>query len=276
MRTIATTCCWFMLIATYCSAQMSVNPDGRDRNGLTVRSSQTVSVSANFLRGFVTLDSVDAEPRNAIANVSAKKKAAFDALKTIGVPEKSIKTTSTRILQWYDAKPKILINYSSSTNALVLTTDSHEYSAVADLSFDIPLAGLDPDELSILSYDACKRLKKQSVFESSKFFFLYVGELTESQIKDATKKAYSEALANAESIAEVSGRSLGKLAAITPEIDGRWRYWSQLTYGYWNDYSTSAEENPLAKFSPAENEVFGSDASKLSRTYSVELRFSVE
>ena len=40
--------------------------------------------------------------------------------------------------------------------------------------------------------------------------------------------------------------------------------------------STSAEKNPLDNFSPAENEVFGNDASKLSRTYSVELRFSVE
>ena len=252
---------------------MSVNPDWRERNGLTVASSQTVSVPAKILRGFVTLESVDVEPRNAIANLNAKKKTAIDALKTIGVHENSTKTTSTRILEW-DTTPKTSNYYRSNTNGFLPTTDSDEYTAVAHLSFDIPLTGMDPDELIILPHDTCKRLKKETVFESRKIFFLYVGETKESQIADATKKAYGEALASAQSTAALSGRSLGKLAALTPETNGRWRYWSEPSYGYWTD--DAAEKNPLSNFSPADNEVFGNDASKLSRTCSVELRFNIE
>ena len=112
------------------------------------------------------------------------------------------------------------------------TTESKEITAVAYVSFDIPVAEMTMDELAILPHDTCKRLKSQPVFESSKIYFLYVGELKESQIKDVSKKAYDEALTSAKSTAALSGRSLGKLAALTPEINGRWRYWSELTYGY--------------------------------------------
>jgi uncharacterized protein YggE len=273
MRTIATAFFWVIFVAPYGSAQLTVNPDWQERSGLTVASSQTVSVPAKILRGFVTLESIDVEPRNAIANVSAKKKAAVAALKTIAVPEKSIKSTSTRIPQW-DTAPKSMYFYGPNSNGLLPTTDSQEYTAVAHLSFDIPLAGMDLDELTILPHDICKRLEKQTVFESSKIYFLYVGELNESQIKDSSKKAYDEALASASSIAALTGRSLGKLVALTPEINGRWRFWSNLTYGYRND--EAAEKNPISNFSPAENEVFGNDATKLSRTYTVELRFNIE
>ncbi|HMP71520.1 MAG TPA: SIMPL domain-containing protein [Pirellulaceae bacterium] len=273
MRTIATACFWVILAVPYCSAQLSINPDWRERNGLTVASSQTVSVPAKTLRGFVTLESVDVDLKNAVANVSAKKKTAVDALKTIGVPENSIRITSTRIPEW-DTAPRAWNVYGPANIGLVPTTDSEEYKAVAYLSFDMPLAGMDPDELIILPHDTCKRLKKQAICESSKIVFLYVGELTDAEIKDATKKAYDEALANAKSTALFSGRSLGKLAALTPEMNGPWRYWSEPTYGYWQN--EAAETNPLSNFRPAENEVFGNDASRLSRTYSVELRFNIE
>ncbi len=115
MRTIATACFWVIIVASYCNAQMSVNPDWRERNGLTVASSQTVSVPAKILRGFVTIESVDVDARNAIAIVSAKKKAAVDALKAIEVPEKSIKTTSTRIPGW-DTTPQVWNFYGSNTH----------------------------------------------------------------------------------------------------------------------------------------------------------------
>ena len=252
---------------------MSVNPDWRERNGLTVASSQSISVPAKILRGFVTLESVDVDPRNAIANVSAKKKAAFDAFKTINIPEDSIKTTPSRIPEW-DTTPKTGSFYGANTNALLPPTESKEITAVAYVSFDIPVVEMTMDELVILPHDTCRRLKSHPVFESSKIYFLYVGELKESQVKDVSKKAYDEALTSAKSTVALSGRSLGKLAALTPEVNGRWRYWSELTYGYWN--VAAAEKNPLSNFSPAENEVFGNDPSKLSRTYTVELRFDLE
>ncbi len=164
--------------------------------------------------------------------------------------------------------------YGANTSALLPTTESKEITAVAYVSFDIPVVEMTMDELVILPHDTCRRLRSQPVFESSKIYFLYVGELKESQVKDVSKKAYDEALTNAKSTIALSGRSLGKLAALTPEVNGRWRYWSELTYGYWNDAAT--EKNPLSYFSPAENEVFGNDPSKLSRTYTVELRFDLE
>lgn len=273
MRTITTACFWVTFLTHYCSAQMSVNPDWRERNGLTVASSQAISVPAKTLRGFLTLESVHVDPRNAIANLSAKKKAAIDAFKTINIPEDSIKTTSSRIPEW-DATPRTGSFYGVNTNALLPTTESKEITAVAYVSFDIPVAEMTMDELAILPHDTCKRLKSQPVFESSKIYFLYVGELTESQIKDVSKRAYDEAFTSAKSTVALSGRTLGKLAALTPEVNGRWRYWSELTYGYWND--AAAEKNPLSAFRPAENEVFGNDPSNLSRTYTVELRFNLE
>ena len=273
MRTFSSVCFFLIFAAQYCNAQVSVNPNWIERNGLTVASSQTVSVPARILRGFLTLESVDVDPRNAIANLRVKKKLAIDAVRTIDVLPDSIKTTSTRILEW-EKKPKYWTLNPFGSNGLSPAVDTDKFTAVVHLSFDIPVTDMDSDELTIMPYDVCKRLQKQSVFESTKIVLLYIGEVKETQIRDANKKAYDEALADAKSIASLSGRPLGKLASLTPEVNGRWRYWSDLEYGYWND--EEAGMNAMTNFSPSENEVFGTDASKLSRTFSVELRFSIE
>ena len=273
MRTFLMACCWLTFFSVNCCAQLSVNPEWRERTGLTVGSSQTVFVSAHLLRGFLTLESIDQEPRNAIANIAAQKKAATEALKAVGISETFIKITSTKMLEFQET-PKEFRTNRSDINALLPTTDSQEYSAVAYLRFDIPLSGKDSDELALLPHEVCRSLKKYPVFDSTKVCFLYIGKLEQEQINQATKKAYKEALENAKSIAQLSRRTLGKLLALTPEVDGRWRYMSNLSYDQWSE--GDANKNPLSQFSPAEDEVFGNDASKLSRTCSVELRFAIE
>ncbi len=117
MRTILMACCWLMLFSVNCCAQLSVNPEWRERTGLTVGSAQTVFVSANVLRGFVTLESIDREPRSAIANIASQKKAAIEALKAIGVSETSIKITSTQMLEFQETSKAFRTNKSDS-NAL--------------------------------------------------------------------------------------------------------------------------------------------------------------
>ncbi len=85
----------------------------------------------------------------------------------------------------------------------------------------------DSDQIALLPHDVCKNLQKHTVFESSKIYFLYIGQAEQKQINQATKKAYDEqAFENAKSMAELLEERLGKLVALTPEIDGRWRYWA--------------------------------------------------
>lgn len=271
MRTIAIAVFWVLLTAPVCCAQLFLNPDWKERNGLTVASVQKVSVPASLLRGFVTLKSVDEDPGKAIATLSAQKKAAIAALTAINVPEGSIKTTTTKILEWDN--PKSEFNYiSSDDEAIVPTTGAIESTAVTHMSFDISLVGVDSDERLILPFDICQRLEKTPVFESNNFHFLYIGEVNESQINEAKMKAYEEALASAQSSVALSGRKLGKLVALTPGVNGRW--WPEPTYGYWT--AQAASRNPISNFRPAENEVFGNDPANLSEDHSVELRFEIE
>ncbi len=273
MRAIAIVFLGILLTSPVCLAQLSVSPGWEERHGLTVASIQKVTVPASVLRGFVTLKSVDEEPRNAIANLNAQKKAAIAALTAIDVPESLIKTTRTKILEW-DKSPNLLNVYRADSEALVPTTGSIDCTAIAHLSFDIAIAGVDPDELIVLPFDILERLKTTTVFESNNIHFLYVSEINDSQISEAKKNAYNEALASAQATAAISGRTLGKLVALTPEVNGSWGYWSEPTYGYWN--AQEASQNPISNFRPAENEVFGTDPFNLSRDYSIELRFKIE
>jgi hypothetical protein len=273
MRTIAIAFLGMVLTAPVCLAQVSVSPGWGERHGLTVASNQKVTVPASVLRGFVTLKSVAEEPRNAIANLNAKKKAAIAALTAIDVAESSIKTTTTRILEW-DTSPNILNVYRTESDPLVPTTGPADCTAIAHLSFEIAVAGVDLDEMIVLPFDILKRLEAVSVFESNKIYFLYVGEVNDSQINEAKKNAFEEAMANAQATAAISGQKLGKLVALTPDVNGGWWYQSEPTYGYWN--RQDASQNPIPNFRPAENEVFGNDPSNLSRDISIELRFKIE
>ena len=272
MRTSSFAWLWILCISQPCIAQVSVSPNWSEHNGLTVACSHTVKVPAKLLRGFTTLESADADPREAVAKLKAIKKSAVDALQGIGVAKEAITISATKILEW-DTTPKQLNFYNQNNYALLPTAEASEYTAVAFVTFDVPVSRKDSDELTLYPYDISKRMKTQSPFESSKIEMFYVGELAEAEINDATKKAHDEALAKCKKIASLSGRSLKKLVALTPEY-GISKYWMVQPSRYSNDETSG--KNPLAEFGPRENEAYGYDHSDLTRTFSVELRFEIE
>jgi hypothetical protein len=272
MRTASVAWLSILCFSQSCIAQVSVSSNWSESNGLSVACSHTVTVPAKLLRGFTTIESVDADPREAITKLKALKKSAVDALQGLGVGKDSIKISASKILEW-DTTPRQMNLFYQDSFALSPAIEASEYTAVAFVSFDVPVAGKDSDELSLLPYDICKRLRAQAPFESSKIDMFYVGELTEAVINDATKQAHDEALAKCKKFAVIAGRNLKKLVALTPDA-GAANYGLVRPSRYSNDASTG--KNPLCEFCPAENEVFGKDHSELTRTFSVALRFEIE
>ena len=275
MRILFTACIWItcLLLVEKCDGQMITSTDWTEHNGLTVTSSQTVVVPATKLRFFTTIESVEDEPRTAIEKLNLHKKSAIAALKEIKIPDGSFQFTPTKIHEWLPQTDKYF-GWRAERGVLLPSTEWESYTARAHLSFDIPLGELDADERLLLIYDLSQRLRKHTVFESCEIISIYVGEVKEAQAADATKKAYEEAHAHAKSIAALTGRSLGKLLALTPTINDRSRYGSEPSYNY--QLEQMGEKKPLAYFAPTENEVVGFDAAELSRAHRVELRFEIE
>ena len=114
-----------------------------------------------------------------LPKLKALKKSAVDALQGLGVGKDSIKISASKILEW-DTTPRQMNLFYQDSFALSPAIEASEYTAVAFVSFDVPVAGKDSDELSLLPYDICKRLRAQAPFESSKIDMFYVGELTEA------------------------------------------------------------------------------------------------
>lgn len=275
MRIFSTVCLWItcLVLAEECYGQMIANSGWTEHNGLTVASSQTVVVPATKLRFFATIESVADEPRTAIENLSVNKKSAIAVLKELKIPDDSFQFTPTRIHEWMPQTDKVF-GWRAERGVLLPPTEWESYTARAHLSFDIPLGELDADERLLLIYDMSQRLRKHTVFESCEIIAIYVGEVKEAQAADATKKAYEEAHAHAKSLAKLTGRSLGKLLALTPTINDQSRYGSEPSYNY--QLEQMGEKKPLAYFAPAENEVVGFDAAELLQAHRVELRFEIE
>lgn len=273
MRTFLLACIGVLWSTSITAAQMSVNPDWRERNGLTVASTQTVIVPAKYLRCFTTLKAIESDPPAAILKLKDLKKAAKEALTTCGISEKDVSMTATRILET-EWKTDAWRAAYGLTGGLLLPSNLESGTALSHVSFDIHLEATDPDELAALPYVIFKRLKEHNVFEACDFKFLFIGELEDSQMKDAYQKAFAEASSDAKAMAMLSGRSLGKLAAMTPEVNGRWWGWSAGYDGHSWDHNAAL--NPLSQFKPKENEVFGADPNELKRSCSLELRYSLD
>jgi len=272
MKLIAVVSLCVTFLAQLCNAQMSVNADWQQRDGITVASSQRVKVAATTMRCFTTIQTIGAEPRAAIENLKSQKKLIADAVNAIGLPKNTLKFTPTKILEW-EIEPKNHW-YRSDSTGLSPKTDLENYTAVAHATFDISLDDANADDLTLKTYETCQKLRGHSVFESREIVVIFVGKLDTKQIKDAKKRAFDEAFSDAKTLASISGKALGKMAALTPSIDGRWMYSADLGYQSWSQQRNTL--NPLSGFSPAENEVFGSNAFKLARTFSIELRYDIE
>lgn len=264
-----------VIVLVNCSeAQTSVNPGWHDRQGLSVGSYQTVTVPARTLRGFTSIEVVDREPREAIAKLKVARKSAIEAIKkAIGVSDAAIKASPAMVAEWENLpKGYSLMPRNSST---ISPTELEEYTVAVHLCFDVALNGLDKDELAILPHDVSSRLKKQPEFESSEFDFLYVGEVSDEQAKQATKRAYDEAFDNAKKLTALSSRSLGKLVELTAGSEGGSRYWVNRGY-VTTPWAGDSKSSPLSNFKPAQNEVFGANPAELTQIFSVDLRFEVE
>ncbi len=261
------------LLINHSNAQTSVNPGWYGRDGLSVGSYQTVTVTAKTLRGFTSIEVIDPEPKEAIAKLKVARKSAIESIKkTIGVPDDAIKASPAMIAEWRDL-PKSFGMWSQETPT-ISPTELDEYTAVVHLCFDVSLKNLDEDELAILPHDVTSRLKKQPEFESSDFVFLYVGEVSDEQAKQATKRAYDEAFDTAKQLTELSSRSLGKLVELTASNEGSSRYWFDRGYGHIS--TANSKSSPLASFKPLANELFAANPANLNRIFSVDLRFEIE
>ena len=274
MKSLSAAILLLAVLVNRSEAQTSVNPDWYHRQGLSVGSYQTVTVAAKTLRGFTSIEVVDREPREAIAKLKVARKSAIEAIKkTIGVSDGAIKASPAMIAEW-ESLPKgySMMPRNSST---ISPTELDEYTAAVHLCFDMTLKGLDEDELAFLPHDVSSRLKKRPEFESSDFVFLYVGEVSDEQAKQATKRAYDEASDNAKKLAALSGRSLGKLIELSAGSEGGSRYWVNRGY-VTTPWTGDAKFSPLDNFKPLQNEVFGSNPADLTQVFSVDLRFEIE
>ena len=273
MKSLSTAILLLAVLVNHSEAQTSFNPDWYHREGLSVGSYQTVTVQAKTLRGFTSIEVVDREPREAIARLKVARKSAIEAIKkAIGVSDGAIKASPAMIAEWGHLQKGF--GMWSREAPTISPTELDEYTAATHLCFDMTLKSLDEDELAILPHDVYSRLKKQPEFESSDLVFLYVGEVSDEQAKQATKRAYDEAFDNAKKLTALSSRSLGKLVELTAGGEGSSRYWFDLGYG--NFSNDNLKSSPLANFKPLANEVFGSNPAELTRVFSVDLRFEIE
>lgn len=273
MKTLSAAMLLVALLINQAKAQTSVNPGWYGREGLSVGSYQTVTVTAKTLRGFTSIEVVDQEPKEAIAKLKVARKSAIDSIKKeLGVADNAIKASPAMIAEWRDL-PKSFGMWSREANT-ISPSELDEYTAVVHLCFDMTLKNFDEDELAILPLDVARRLKKQPEFESSDFVFLYAGEVSDEQANQATKRAYDEAFDNAKKLTTLSSRSLGKLVELTAGSEGSSRYWFDRGYGTLS--TDKSKSSPLANFKPLVNEVFGTDPADLTRVYRVDLRFEIE
>ncbi|MCA9191353.1 MAG: hypothetical protein KDB03_06320 [Planctomycetales bacterium] len=273
MKYFCIACLFIGVFSLHCQGQLSVNADWRERNGLTVASSQMVVVPATKLRLFTTLASIADEPQAAIRHLASDKESISKVMAEMGVTRDTFSFTSPRIIEW-ERTPENRLYGRSGGVGLLLKTDLNSYTAMAHVAMDFFLEEAESAQIVLRAYETCQQLRSHDVFKNCEFIVLFVGEVSEVQITDAKKKAYEEAFSDAQTLASLSGRSLGRLSAITPEIDGRWRFMPGFSYA--NQLGGITEIDLLAHFAPAENEVFGSDPLKLTRIYTVELRFEID
>lgn len=119
-----------------CNAQLSVNADWKERNGITVASSQTVAALVSKLRGFTTLSTTASEPRAAVQQLKLMKNAAVLALSESGVARNTVQTTSTQL-----SDSTAIVVKSVGLSALTRSPDAEEFYASCHLSFEVTRAG---------------------------------------------------------------------------------------------------------------------------------------
>lgn len=293
-----------LCIAVPVRAQKTVNPNywRQQEDGLTVASAQQVTTEPTKLRLFTALTARDKDSRLAVSSLAAKKKSTRDKLQALGMKPLAVSFAPIRILEWHDD-----VDYwafARSANAMrIPTKQPSSYTAYAAVQVDWEIKEQTNDELTLMVIDLMGRIRNAAPFGGAQtdqaqsdldaaareMFMLFVGEISEKAVTDATKRAYDEANAQATKLAATTNRTLGKLATMSPRVEGySWWLWGDeyaTSYlalggmsgmGGWGGMKKSGVPHPMTEFRPLPSEVFGADPAGLHRSYSMELRFELK
>ena len=265
-------------------AQSSVNPSWTERNGLTATSEQEVIVKPTKLRCFSTLMVDDIDAKLAVQRLADKKKIVMEKLLKLGIDRAAIRFSQIRLPQWQN---KIDQGYwpKEHTSMEVSKQLPSRHVAYTSLQIDLEIKEDGEVELILFPIEIVNRLRESQLVKGvditkpadfePPLHMLFVGAITDAESNRAIKFAYDEASAQAETIAKLTGRTLGKLEALTPYIDGIWSFQRGYKYGAWTNPNKEIP-NPMSEFSPLDSEVYGVDPTHLSRTFTVELRYKLE
>lgn len=288
-------------IAVPVRAQKVVNPSywSQPEDGLSVASSQQVTITPTKLRLFTTLTARDKDARRAVRSLAEKKKSARDKLQALGVKPIAVTFSPIRILEWH-RDVEYWTFYRSAYPMHVPNQKPGSYTAYAAVQVDWEIKEQTNDELTLMVIDLMSRIRDVEPFgvahraqsqsdigdAAREMFILFVGEISEEAENNATKRAYDEANAQATKLAATTNRTLGKLEAMAPRVEGyslwHWDHEYATSYlglggmGGWTGTKKSEIPHPMSEFSPLPSEVFGADPAGLRRSYSIELRFELK
>lgn len=284
-------------------AQRTINPSDwrQQEDGLTVASVQQVTAKPTKLRLFTTLTARDEDCRRAVSSLAEKKKSATAKLQTLGVKPTAVSFSPIRILEWHRGAEDWSWTLRGSAYAMCVPSQKpSSCTAYAAVQVDWKIKEQAADESILMLVDLMGQIRNaapfgvapadqtQSGFDdaSREIFMLFVGEISEEAETDATKRAYDEANAQAAKLAATTNRTLGKLTAMAPRVDGyslwHWDDGYATSYlglggmGGWTSTRKSGIPHPMAEFRPLPSEVFDADPGGLRRSYSIELRFELK
>jgi hypothetical protein len=279
-------------VAVPVRAQRTVNPNSWiQQDGLTVASSQEVTTRPTKLRLFATLTARDEDARRAVTSLAEKKKTARDKLQSLGVKPIEVRMSPSRILEWNSTTDDwwwYRLRYAMR----VPGEQPSSYTAYAAVQVDWEIKEQTGDDLILMPIDLVGRIRDAGVFGAARadraqsdpddpareIYMLFVGDISEEAGTDATKRAYEEANAQAMKLAATTQRTLGKLATMSPRVEGT-SFWLW-DCEYATRYAFESRENrvipnPMSEFTHLPSEVFSADPADLHRTYSIELRFEL-
>ena len=248
-------------------------------DGLTVLGVQIVNVKPEKLRLYTTVLAEGDSGKMAVQNLAEKKKLITKNLQSIGVANSAITFAQTRILEWGAM--------SQGYGAIVIPKDTiPSYTASIALQVDWGIKGKVHDELIEMAIEITDRLCEEAVFGvvenngnfpipinfPSEIYIVFVGNYSDAAIDDAQKLAFDEAVARANSIANISGQTLGKLESIVYDVSDRNSFSFGGMGGMVQDKSI---QNPMLDFSRSPTEICNANPSNLSKEVSIQLRYEL-
>ena len=265
-------------------AQSSVNPSWTERNGLTATSEQEVIVKPTKLRCFSTLKVDEVDAKLAVQRLADKKKIVLEKLQKLGIARTEIRFTQIRLPQWQNIIDQ---GYwpKEHTSMEVSKQLPSRHVAYTSLQIDLEIKEDGEAEMILLPIEIVNRLRESQLVQGvditkpadfePPLHMLFVGAISDAESNRAIKAAYDEASTQAETIAKLTGRTLGKLEALTPYIDGMWSFGKDYNYSAFTNRSQEIP-NPMTEFRPLDSEVYGVDPAHLSRKFKVELRYKLQ